>query len=143
MPLCKYAVCPAPRFRPEQTVAEAIRLMVTRPCGAVIVMEEEKVLGIFTERDVLTRVLDKGFDASLTRLAEVMSTHVERIHRDAPLEDALALMQHNNFRFLPLVDAQDEVVGVMSMSLVFRAYSDVISDQLRRNAEANCDDIPL
>lgn len=90
---------------PHTRVAEAAVLMAEKRIGAVVVVENGKLAGIFTERDGLFRVLAKGLDPADTPLAEVMTAEVTTIASDKPLLHALHVMQENSFRHLPVVDS--------------------------------------
>ncbi|MBC7953594.1 MAG: CBS domain-containing protein [Rhodospirillaceae bacterium] len=89
---------------PQASVREAAQEMSKLRIGAVVVVENGKLAGIFTERDGLFRVLADGLDPDTTRLDQVMTTNVTTISADKPLLSALHLMQENSFRHLPVVD---------------------------------------
>src|SRR6185369_8396932 len=86
------------------TVAEAARQMKEAHVGAVMVVEGERLIGIFTERDALFRVLAEGRDAQATRLAEVMTVEPQTIGGDKPFGHALHMMFEGGFRHVPVVD---------------------------------------
>jgi len=90
---------------PDATVREAAKAMAKRRIGAVIVTDNGKLAGIFTERDGLFRVLADGLDPETTQLAQVMTTNVTTISSDRPLLSALHIMQENSFRHLPVVES--------------------------------------
>ncbi|MBX9634664.1 MAG: CBS domain-containing protein [Magnetospirillum sp.] len=89
---------------PQTSVRDAAKEMSKRRIGAVVVVEDGKLAGIFTERDGLFRVLADGLDPETTLLAQVMTTNVTTITPDKSLLNALHLMQENSFRHLPVVD---------------------------------------
>jgi len=86
------------------TVAEAARQMKEARVGAVMVVEGERLIGIFTERDALFRVLAEGRDAQATRLAEVMTAGPQTISPDKPFGHALHMMFEGGFRHVPVVE---------------------------------------
>lgn len=86
------------------TVSEAARLIKQSSVGAVMVVEDGRLVGIFTERDALYRVLAEGRDAHTTRLAEVMTPNPQTIHPDKPFGHALHMMYENGFRHVPVVE---------------------------------------
>lgn len=96
------------------TVLEACRRMRDRRVGAVLVTDENKrLLGIFTGRDAVCRMLAEGRDPQLTRLAEVMTPEPRAMPPTNTAIDALRLMEDGGFRHVPVVD-DGKVVGVVS-----------------------------
>jgi CBS domain-containing protein len=87
----------------ETTVSEAARLMKKMKLGAVMVVEKEKLIGIFTERDAVFRVLAESRDPKTTRLADVMTAKPQTITPDRPFGHALHLMRE--LRHVPVVSA--------------------------------------
>jgi CBS domain-containing protein len=99
---------------PATTVKKAADLMARRKVGALLVVERDKLLGIFTERDALFRVMAKGLDPRTTTLAQVMSKAPTTIHPDKSFGYALLVMHDNGFRHLPVVDG-GKLVGIVSV----------------------------
>ena len=100
--------------KPDATVCEAAKRMAENCCGSVLVMEDdERTVGIFTERDLLTRVVAKGLDPSRTRVREVMTADLETIDADAPVSAAIRRMDEGCFRHLPVVEG-GRILGVIS-----------------------------
>jgi CBS domain-containing protein len=97
----------------DMTVAEAARRMKERRVGALLVMREGRLAGIFTERDALFRVIAEGRDPATTRLAEVMSANPRTIAPDRPFGHALHMMHEGGFRHVPVVE-EGRPVGVVS-----------------------------
>ncbi len=90
---------------PETTVNEAARLMKERGVSALMVVGKDGgLVGIFTERDALFRVLAEGRDPQATRLDEVMTRDPQTVHPDRPLEHALHMMYEGGFRHVPVVE---------------------------------------
>jgi CBS domain-containing protein len=98
---------------PEMTVREAAGLMAEGRCGSVLVLEEGRLLGIFTERDLLNRVVGAGRDPEGTRLAEVMTRGPDTIGADEPIIEAIRKMDEFSYRYLPVLDG-GAVIGVIS-----------------------------
>ena len=95
------------------TIGEAARLMKERHVGAIMVVEDGKLAGIFTERDALFRVLAEGRDGQTTQIAEVMTRNPQTIHPDRPFAHALHMMYEGSFRHVPVVE--DGVpIGIVS-----------------------------
>jgi CBS domain-containing protein len=97
----------------EITVAAAARLMKERRIGALLVVHDGRLAGIFTERDALFRVVAEGRDPAKTRVADVMTANPRTIAPDRPFGHALHLMYEGGFRHVPVVD-NGRPVGVVS-----------------------------
>ena len=97
----------------EITVSAAAQLMQQHHIGAVLIMEGERLAGIFTERDALFRVIAAGRDPSATRVADVMTRDPRTISPDRPFGHALHLMYEGEFRHLPVVE-NGRPVGMVS-----------------------------
>jgi CBS domain-containing protein len=98
----------------ETTVAEAARLMKQRQLGAVMIVRDDGgLLGIFTERDALFRVLAEGRDPKATSLAEVMTARPQTIAPDKPFGHALLMMYEGGFRHVPVVEL-GKPIGMVS-----------------------------
>ena len=97
------------------TVGAAARLMKDKQVGAILIMDEGRLAGIFTERDALFRVVSEDRDAKTTCLSEVMTRNPRTIHPDKPFPDALHLMHEGGFRHVPVVE-NDRPVGMVSTS---------------------------
>ena len=100
---------------PQSTVAEAIQLMLTRRVGAVVVVDAGRVVGIFTERDVLKKLALSGRDPEKAPVSELMTTPVETASPQTSPDDALAAMLEHHFRHLPVVDSSGGLRGVLSI----------------------------
>lgn len=100
---------------PDATVADAVHEMNRHDIGAVLVMDpEQTLLGIFTERDVLRRVIEKNLDHAHTPLEQVMTRKVICLRPETPVQDALALVSSHNIRHLPVVE-NERVLGMISV----------------------------
>lgn len=95
-------------------VGEAACLMSERHIGAVMIIEAEQLIGIFTERDIVTRVIALGHDPSTTTLAEVMTESPRTIGPDDTALEALSCMSQHGFRHLPVVK-DGRVMGMISV----------------------------
>jgi CBS domain-containing protein len=97
-----------------QTVRRVAELMAHHHIGAVPVMEDGHLVGIFTERDMVARIVALGRDPEATRVAEVMTAGPATITADHPINHALHIMYEGGFRHLPVVQ-RDHVIGMISM----------------------------
>jgi len=95
------------------TVLDAALAMKHQGKGALLVVDGTRLIGIFTERDALIRVIAAGRDPRTTRLAEVMTPQPETLHPDEPFLKALRIMHSRGFRHLPVVE-HGRAVGVVS-----------------------------
>jgi CBS domain-containing protein len=97
---------------PTMTVRDAARLMAAKGVGAVMVLDGDRLVGVFTERDAVFRVLAGGRSAEATPLADVMTRDPLTLGSNARFGTALALMHKNGFRHVPVVD-DGKLVGVV------------------------------
>jgi CBS domain-containing protein len=95
--------------------------MVEAKHGAVVMLEGSQLLGVFTERDVVRRVVLKGLDPKTTPVAEVMTRQVITVREDADRSSVLKLMNEHHIRHLPVVDAQGRVLTIVSIRQLLRA----------------------
>ena len=100
---------------PQASVRDAAGVMTRANCGSVLVMElPDTLLGILTERDLMTRVLARGLDADRTAVREVMTPNPICVPPDMRVSDAVVLMLERGFRHLPLVSGT-KILGVFSV----------------------------
>lgn len=95
------------------TVREAAEVMKAKQYGAVLVMEDDHVKGIFTERDAVFRVIAAGLDPDTTEVRKVMTKSPTTIGPDKTFGHAMLVMHENGFRHLPVVE-NDKLVGMVS-----------------------------
>ena len=101
-------------LRPNSTVREACQCMRDRRVGAILVTEgDRRLLGIFTGRDAVHRVLADGKSAARTKLAEVMTPNPTTMPPGKTAIEALRLMQDGRYRHVPIVDGE-KVMGIVS-----------------------------
>ena len=98
----------------EKSVLEAARFMMEHNIGALPVLRDGKLAGIFSERDVMNRVVAVGRTPGTTRVAEVMTVNPRTVDADESLEDCLFLMKEFNFRHV-LVVSNGELRGLVSL----------------------------
>ncbi len=105
---------------PGDTVLEALRLMADRNIGAVLVRSDEKLEGIFSERDYARKVILLGKTSRETLVNEIMTTHVICVEPGWTADQCMALMTERRIRHLPVVE-QGQLIGVISIGDVVRA----------------------
>jgi CBS domain-containing protein len=98
----------------DQTVMEVVRFMMERNIGAVAVTSGGELAGIFSERDLMKRVVGEERDAKRTRVREVMTANPLVVAPDKPLEACLALMKEHSFRHLPVCEGK-KLKGFLSL----------------------------
>jgi CBS domain-containing protein len=130
MDLLRIASVPAATVSPETTVLEAVRLMSDEQVGAVAVTREGKLTGIFTERDLMIRVVLEGRDPAATRIGEVMTENCISAKKDMSMGEALQIMTESHFRHLPVVDENDRVLGLLSIRNLLHNRVDKLSQEL-------------
>ncbi len=116
---------------PDTSIAEAIQTMLDRRVGAVAVVDHEfKVVGVFSERDVLRKVALSGKDPRQMKVSEVMTMAVEMATNETTSIEALNAMLESHFRHLPIVDRNGRLLGVLSIRNILEAKIDELSQQL-------------
>ena len=115
---------------PEATVREAVDLMRERRIGAILVTKADGLVGIFTERDLLNRVVGEKLDPDTTKLSEVMTNNPDRIGPNDRCRTALDLMQSKGYRHLPVVDGE-KVVAVLSVRDLFNAVRQDLEHEVK------------
>ena len=98
---------------PGTPVSEAARLMARKGVGAILVVQQKRLVGIFTERDAVFRVIAKGRDPQATRLADVMTPEPQTAHSMDSFGHALLMMHEGGFRHVPVVE-NGEPLGIVS-----------------------------
>ena len=98
----------------NQTVLEAEREMVENNIGAVAVLHDGELVGIFSERDIMKRVVADGRDPARTRVSEVMTAHPLTVDMRESIEHCMVLMKEHGFRHLPICDGK-KLKGIVSL----------------------------
>ena len=125
--------------QPTQTVFEAASYMVDCNVGAVPVLDDTKLVGIFSERDIMRRVVTEGRDPLTTHIGDVMSTDLRMVEPGASSEEAMCLMQTHGVRHLPVCEGRT-LVGFLSLRDLLRCHLDEKSgeaDMLRAYIQAS------
>jgi CBS domain-containing protein len=98
----------------EQTVLEAVQYMVEKGVGAVAVMERDRMVGIFSERDLMKRVVTRKLDPATVPVAKVMTTNIVAAKPEESYSACLARMQSHNIRHL-VIATGDNLIGIISL----------------------------
>jgi CBS domain-containing protein len=105
------------------TIAEAVAEMNKKRIGCVVIMDSGKITGIFTERDVLSRVIMADLDPKTVRVGDVMTTDVHMISPDTTVEQTMVLFAEKRCRHIPVVD-QGQLKGLISIGDISRWVAD-------------------
>ena len=110
---------------PQASVYQALELMAQKEVGALLVIENDKLVGIFSERDYARKIILKGKASKETAVSELMTTSVYYVTPDNTLEEAMALMTSKHIRHLPIMN-QGKLSGVVTLGDVVKK---IISEQ--------------
>jgi len=105
---------------PDEPVLEAIRIMADRHVGALLVMKDEELIGIVSERDYARKVILKGRSSADTPVAQIMSTPVVTVSLGNSVQECMQLMTTRRLRHLPVVEGK-KVVGMVSIGDLVKA----------------------
>jgi CBS domain-containing protein len=122
-----------PEVSPATPVRDVVRLMVEGEVGAVAVTEGRRIVGIFTERDLMTRVVWPTRDAARTAVRGVMSSPVQAVSVDATVAQAAAVMRAHHIRHLAVVDEDGDLLGLVALRYLLY--------QMLGNLEVKVDDL--
>ena len=112
------------RTEPEAIVFDALQVLARHEVGALLVMEGDRLVGIFSERDYTRKVALQGKNSKTMQVAEIMTANVFTVTPQTPTHDCMALMSQKRIRHLPVVDG-DKVVGMISIRDLM---DDIIAD---------------
>jgi len=99
---------------PDAAVYDALKLMAEKEIGALVVLEDDKMVGILSERDYARKVILKGKSSKETLVREIMTTNVFHAGPDQKLGKCLSLMTKNHFRHMPVLE-NGHLVGILSI----------------------------
>ena len=99
---------------PGETILHAIKLMANHEVGALLVMENDKLIGIVSERDYARKVILKGLSSKDVKISEVMTRDVVSVSQDHTVKECMVLMNEKEIRHLPVLD-DGELVGMVSV----------------------------
>jgi CBS domain-containing protein len=109
---------------PDATVFEALNLMAEHNIGALLVMTDDEIKGIVSERDCIRKVDVMGKNAKDTKISEIMTSNVITVEADQPLEECMGLMIDKNIRHLPVCEGKN-LLGLLSVRDVLREVIEV------------------
>ena len=100
---------------PDQTVLRALEVMAEKDVGALLVLDGKSLAGVFSERDYARKVVLQGKSSMHTKVSDVMSAKVVYVTLDQTIEECMAIMTEKHFRHLPVLGANQAVVGIISI----------------------------
>ena len=100
---------------PQDTLADAAKVMDELNVGVVPICEGERLVGVVTDRDIVVRGLARDLDPKQCKLSDVMSGHVRTARQDDDVDEVLSEMANAQIRRMAVVDAQDQLVGILSI----------------------------
>ena len=100
---------------PEQSVLRALEIMAENDVGALLVLDGKRLEGVFSERDYARKVILQGKASKSTKVSEVMSGKVAYVTLNRTVEECMAIMTEKHFRHLPVLDDENNVVGIVSV----------------------------
>jgi CBS domain-containing protein len=106
---------------PDDSVFHALSLMAMHDVGAVLVLDGEHLVGIFTERDYARKLILQGKSSKETLVSEIMSDKVAYVTLSATVDECMALMTEKHFRHLPVLSDDGEVIGIVSIGDLVKA----------------------
>jgi CBS domain-containing protein len=109
--------------KPNATVADAAKVMAQEDVGPVPIVEDDRLVGIVTDRDIVVRVVAEGRDPNATTVREIASTELVTVSPDDDLDEALNLLAQRQVRRLPVVEG-DRLVGIVAQADVARLGKD-------------------
>lgn len=112
------------------TVADAVRMMAAHNIGIVTVLEGDKLVGVFSERDVVRRVVDRGLDPARTPVGDVMTTELVVADADEDYQSAMHKMDQANIRHLPVV-SEGRILSMISIRDLMRVHMDDQGEEIR------------
>lgn len=104
-----------PEVSPATTVMEAVTIMTTKRVGAIAVTRGRKIVGVFTERDLMRRVVFERMDPATTLVRDVMTSPVQTVPDSMSVAEAAALMRDEHIRHLAIVDGDGDLLGIVGL----------------------------
>ena len=118
------------KINSNESVLEACKVYCKHKVGSLVVMDNNIIVGILTERDVIESIILVNGDPKTTKVRDIMSPNIKTVHALAPVEKAADIMKENNIKKLPVV-LNNEIVGIITetdLSRTIHAYSQAIEE---------------
>lgn len=121
---------------PDTNLTQIARLMTDNDCGAIAICSGERVVGIVTDRDLVTRAVAQGADMETTQASNVMTRNLIVVHDEDRVERAVHLMESRHVRRLPVIDEEEHLVGMVSLTDMAGHLSEGLAGELLREVSA-------
>lgn len=108
----------------DENIRRAAQIMKDQDTGVVPVVDGKKIVGMVTDRDIVVRLIAEGRDPSTVKVSDVMTTTVRSVREDASIDDVLTLMTSAEIRRVPVVNRNDEIVGIVSIGDIAKTDAD-------------------
>lgn len=113
---------------PDESVQVVAGRMHSRKVGTLVILDAaQHPIGLVTDRDLTVRVLAEGRDAGTTPVRDVMTASIKTVREDCPIESALEVMRRGPFRRIPVVNEQNQLIGILSVDDIL----DLLSEEFR------------
>ena len=112
---------PIVTIAPEETVLHALELMAKHDVGALLVLEGNRLAGVFSERDYARKVILQGKSSRETKVREVMTDKVLYVTPETSIEECMAIMTDKHIRHLPILNAEGQLIGMLSIGDLVKA----------------------
>jgi CBS domain-containing protein len=129
-PISKFGLKPPLVVEVGTSLKNALVLLQKEEKNCLLVLEDEKLVGILTERDILLKVTGKGYDLSIVTVDEFMTGSPEYLSKEDPLAYALNKMHVGGFRHVPIIDDSRKPVGLISISDIISTIADYFSREI-------------
>ena len=129
-PISKFGLEPPLVVEVGTSLKNALVLLQKEEKNCLLVLEDEKLVGILTERDILLKVTGKGYDLSIVTVDEFMTGSPEYLSKEDPLAYALNKMHVGGFRHVPIIDDSRKPVGLISISDIISTIADYFSREI-------------
>lgn len=124
---------------PEWTICEAAQMMRDEDIGALPVCENDRLIGMLTDRDIIMRCIAEGKDSMKTQARHAMSEQIIYCRSNEEIEDAIRLMEDHEVRRLPVLDDNNKVCGVLSLGDISHKVSYDLSGEVIRSVSDHHD----
>jgi CBS domain-containing protein len=112
------------------TVMAAVESMARERVGACLVLESGKLAGLFSERDLMVRVVNRKLDPATTRVADVMTRELKTVKKNVTATEALTMMLENHIRHLPVVDDGGKILALLSIRNLLQHRVEELAQQV-------------
>ena len=130
MTLLRVSRRPAVSVPPDASVRKTLEVMTAEKVGAVVIVEDEKAVGIFTRRDAIERVVLKELPLESTPISSVMTAPAEVLPQDTELPEAMKFLATKPFNHIPIVDSDSKVVGLATTKPLMKRTIERLSDEI-------------